>query len=121
MYIAQVLHDFNSKVEMHLFPFMGRLGFADYYHSMDDQSRAFSSYEFKKGDDFIIIYLGLNRLDYNSGIQVEFCNLGQTRKTIQEVLNRTDSTIQYGYSKNQLDQSMERIKADLGEALRTVV
>ncbi len=116
MYITQVLQDFDSKVESSLFPFMVEIGFGEYYHSTDDKSNAFSKYEFKKGKDTIIIYLGLNRLDYNSGIHVSLYTLGEGHKSLHELLGRTDS---YGYSEELLERSMQAIKTDLSKALRT--
>ncbi len=83
MYITQVLKYFNTKVEHDLFPYMVEIGFAEYYHTMDDKSGAFSKYEFKNGNDFIIIYLGLNRLDNNSGIQISIYTLGERHKSLQ--------------------------------------
>ena len=112
MYIIDTLSDFDSKVESSLFPFMASLGYNEFHHSEGDEINAFSKYEFRKGDDCISIYLGLNRLDYNSGIQIRQFSVGKAGRDTKDL---TDAYL--GYSPEQIDQSMDEIKRCLQKVL----
>jgi hypothetical protein len=119
MYITEVLNHFNLKVESVLFPFMASIGYVEYEHSADDQTYVYSKYEFKKGNDYISFYLGLNRLDYNNGIQVSLYTLGGEKRSMKDFASTNSENICLGYSEREIDDSMERIKECLSLILRT--
>lgn len=102
-----------------MFPFMASLGYNEYELSGNDQSDVYSKYEFRNGDHYISVYSGLNRLDYNDGIQVNLYTLGGAKRSIKESTNTNDAKLFFGYSDEELDNSMERIKDCISKILCT--
>lgn len=95
--------------------FISFYGFDGLQGSPDD---AYSKYEFKKGSNSILVYLGLNRLDYNEGVQVSLQSYGGANKSWIELKGVKDGDY-LGYAKEEIDYSMEKIKDYLTQALRT--
>lgn len=117
MYITKVLNLFNTKVKDSLFPFLASLGYKEYYHTVFDEYEAYSKFEFKKGKDYISVYLGLNRLDYNDGIQVSLYTLGGVHQSLNRLINTTNANLYFGYNEDEIDHSFERIKDCLTKVL----
>jgi hypothetical protein len=98
---------------------MASFGYEKYEHSGNDQTDAYSKYEFKKGNDYISVFLGLNRLDYNDGIQVSLYKLAGVKRSIKDLANGNEVDLFFGYSEEEIDHSIERIKDYLTKILRT--